>query len=567
VFCSRWILIYKIFSARIFGLVGLLCVALPSFAQLETRITTKTPTGNSFQIAAADFNGDGKLDLAVLDGDLSIMLGNGDGTFQKAINYTYAAMNTSLAVADFDGDGNMDVVVADMNNALVIFLGNGDGTFQAPIVFPTTELPTFVAVGDFNNDKMPDLVVIDPPYISVMLGNGDGTFQAPIDNSSFRLHPAALAIADFNNDRKLDVVAVGYFGSTTGFGVLLGNGDGTLQPALTYPTKYVPYSVTAGDFNKDGKMDIAIAIGVGVFLGNGDGTFQPEVDYDTPAGFVQAVDMNGDGNLDLVCSGVHELLGNGDGTFQPPQYYPAGDAVWWQITGDFNGDHKPDVVVSDFTHGAEITLLNTGNIVFSPSSPMRFPSQVINTTSGPKLIKVTNTGSRGVSIRSMKISGPFQMTNTCGDSIGPDASCTISVNFSPTKLGAQRGLITLLDAASSKAQVIELSGASTALKIAPEALRFGDQKVHTTSPPQQVTVTNKSNVTITFKLIGVGGSEAGDFKLESETCSPSLAAGAGCIASVAFTPTKSGSRNANLFFHVDGSTDPLPVTLAGIGTQ
>ena len=127
--------------------------------------------------------------------------------------------------------------------------------------------------------------------------------------------------------------------------------------------------------------------------------------------------------------------------------------------------------------------------------------------------------------------------------------------------------MTTRNAASSKAQVIELSGASTALKIAPEALRFGDQKVHTTSPPQQVTVTNKSNVTITFKLIGVGGSEAGDFKLESETCSPSLAAGAGCIASVAFTPTKSGSRNANLFFHVDGSTDPLPVTLAGIGTQ
>jgi len=118
--------------------------------------------------------------------------------------------------------------------------------------------------------------------VSVFLGNGDGTFQAPSDNNSFPDYPVWLAVGDFNNDHRPDVVVVGYFGSSTDMGVLLGKGDGTLQASLTYPLNAPPNSVAAGDFNHDGNLDVAVAFrfgGIAVLLGDGNGAFQPEVDY------------------------------------------------------------------------------------------------------------------------------------------------------------------------------------------------------------------------------------------------------------------------------------------------
>jgi hypothetical protein len=502
---------------------------------------------------------------------LSTLLGKGDGTFQKPVVYSYP-LGVPIAVGDFNGDGKLDLVVTGAlgdggpsGNTVNVLLGNGDGTFQAPLVSPTTEFPTFVAVGDFNHDGKMDVAVIDPPYISVLLGNGDGTFQAPSDNDSF-FGPQWLAVGDFNNDRRLDVVAVGYFGSSTDMGVLLGNGDGTLQSALTYPLGNTPGSVASGDFNHDGNLDVAIGYrfgGVAVRLGNGDGTFQPEVDYDAGGTDVTVHDMNGDGNLDIVSAGVYLLMGNGDGTFRPAEIFTAnGIAV---TVGDFNGDHLPDVVVVGSEPDGAITLLATGTASFSPSAPLVFPSQVIHTSSGPKTVNLTNTGASALSIGSISVSGRFRTTNTCGGSVAAGVSCTISVTFSPLAPGLQQGLIKIADSASSKAQVIEASGVGTALKLSPTALNFGNQKLHTTSPPRQVTVTNEGNATVTFNLIEVGGKDYEDFALKSETCSPSLADGASCTATMTFTPTKTGIRNADFIITVVGGANPLPTALAGTG--
>jgi hypothetical protein len=225
-------------------------------------------------------------------------------------------------------------------------------------------MPPLGAVGDFNNDKIPDLVIIDPPYISVLLGKGDGTFRAPSDNDSF-IGPQQLAVGDFNNDHKLDVVVVGFFGGSQNVGVLLGNGNGTLQNSLTYPLKYTPNSAAVADFNHDGNLDAAIGgvgAGVTVLLAKGNGSFQPEVDYPTTGGGgeVSVADFNGDGKLDLAFSaaippGVNELLGNGDGTFQSATFYSAGRFSGALGIGDFNGDHKPDILYLDRDLGA-ITL-------------------------------------------------------------------------------------------------------------------------------------------------------------------------------------------------------------------
>jgi Tfp pilus tip-associated adhesin PilY1 len=246
--------------------LALACLAAPAWAQFETRASQALPN-ESLGIVTGDFNHDGKLDVAVIGDYLSVLLGNGDGTFQPPVNYT--ALGVTIAVADFNGDGNLDLVIGNENNSVSVFLGNGDGTFQTPKVSSTTgACCSFIAVADFNGDHKMDIVVIDFSYVSVLLGNGDGTFQAPTDiNYDLVLGAQQLAAGDFNNDGKPDVALVGYFGGTQNFWILLGNGDGTFQSPLTYPTRIVPGSVAVADFNGDGNLDLAI----GGYLGSGVG--------------------------------------------------------------------------------------------------------------------------------------------------------------------------------------------------------------------------------------------------------------------------------------------------------
>src|SRR5258708_4306491 len=270
-------------------LAALFCfrvISTPAWAQFETRAYNPFPEG-AYSIATGDFNHDGKLDVVmmVING-FAVALGNGDGTFQKAVFYP-TQLSYSLAVADFNNDGNLDIVTADQDSpaTVSVYLGNGDGTFKTqPIVSNTTSPNYFVAVGDFNGDGKPDIVVLDPPYTSVLLGNGDGTFGPPSDNASF-VGARWLAVADFNNDHRLDVLVTGLFGTSYTIGVLLGNGDGTLQNSITQLLQYVPATVAAGDLNGDGKMDAILSYdlgGIAVLLGNGDGTLQPAVNYSTP---------------------------------------------------------------------------------------------------------------------------------------------------------------------------------------------------------------------------------------------------------------------------------------------
>jgi hypothetical protein len=438
--------------------------SLPAWGQFETRATTKLLPG-AYCIALGDFNNDGKLDLVVTDDDgFTVSLGNGDGTFQKQTFYN-TQLSYFLAVGDFNNDGNLDIVVANLGPSTVdVFLGNGDGTFQAPITSSTTEGSYFVAVGDFNNDKKADIALIDPPYISVLLGNGDGTFQAPSDNDSFS-GAEWLAVGDFNNDHKLDVIVTGTFGASYNIGVLLGNGNGTLQNSINTALEYVPGTVAVGDLNGDGKLDAVLGYflaGVGVFMGNGDGSFQPVVNYNTTGlggGYVVVRDTKLDGKLDLVVPSGPPALdvfwGNGDGTFQPAQGL-ASSVGGLPAVGDLNGDRLPDVVMANSEYGTG-TMLNTGVVSFSPTTaPLNFLGPAEQT------LKLTNTGSKALSVSSIKLSGAaaFKIHDTCGSSVAAGASCDISVLFRPKGAGTYNGLITLIDSASSKPQYIELSGAS-----------------------------------------------------------------------------------------------------------
>jgi VCBS repeat protein/centrosomal CEP192-like protein/ASPM-SPD-2-Hydin domain-containing protein/FG-GAP repeat protein len=560
-----------------------LCLAgtsAPSWAQFETRATHTLPPG-VWSVATGDFNGDGKLDLVILDdGGFSVSLGNGDGTFQKATFYS-TQLAYSLAVADFNNDGKLDIVVANENlnpSTVSVYLGNGDGTFQAPIDSNTTNDNIFVATGDFNGDGKMDIVVIDGP-ISVLLGNGDGTFQAPSDDGSF-IGPQWLAVGDFNNDHKLDVVVVGFFGGSDNIGVLLGNGDGTLQNSLTYPLTYVPQIVATGDFNGDGNLDAAIADhlgGVTVLLGDGKGGFGPQTTYDTTGlagGSIIVGDLNLDGKIDLALpggsandqvGGVDVFWGNGDGMFQQaPDFFSTG-VSGLGILGDFNNDHLPDIVLANGVSGA-ITVLNTGVASFSSSAPMYFGVRLIGTQSQSQSVKLTNSGSSTLSISSFEVSGPFKANNACGHQLASGASCTISATYEPSKAGTQSGGITIVDSASSKPQFIELLGSGTYIVVSPTSLNFGGERVGTKSASQMVTVTNDSGSSIVYNNPSLGGADSLDFTETNNCTGVSIPPGGTCQVNVKFAPKEKGARAATLSIKPQGTAAPGPVALKGTGT-
>jgi len=359
-----------------------------TFQPAVSYVTGTSPGG----ITGGDFNGDGKTDLAVANGnssDVSVLLGNGNGTFQAALNYAVGSAPDALAVGDFNGDGKADLVVGNFGGAsLSVLLGNGNGIFPSAVNYAVGNGPESIAVGDFNGDGKLDLAVADGGTwngisyvgagVSILLGNGNGTFQSAV---TYDAGPSAnfVAAGDFTGDGKLDLAVV--YASQSMVSVLLGNGNGTFQSPIYYTVGLQPISVAVGDFNRDGKADLAVAYsgagnvagGVSVLLGNGNGTFQSAVNYtagDWPVSVMMG-DFNGDGKKDLALSsdfgGVSVLLGNGDGTFQPAVNFAAGSYPDSLTTGDFNGDGKPDLATADFYGGGASVLLNNTNAAATAS--------------------------------------------------------------------------------------------------------------------------------------------------------------------------------------------------------
>jgi hypothetical protein len=344
-------------------------------------------TGVEF-VAAGDFNRDDHLDLVVvLDrgnndlGMVAILPGNGDGTFQSAGDFFLVGVRPSaVTVEDFNHDGAADLVVsnrgkptAPTNSSLSVLLGNGDNTFQAAVDYDAGIFPARVAVGDFNGDGNPDLAVgnisgrVSSDNVGILLGNADGTFQAVVQYP-VGYGPGSVAVGDFDQDGKLDLAVPNMSGND--LSLLRGNGDGTFLGATNYPVGSTPREAIAADLNQDGRLDLVVAnyLGgtVGVLLGNGDGTFQTVVTY--PAGgnlpaSLAVQDFNSDGKADLAVaiqgdSKLGVLLGNGDGSFQSAITFPVvGVSPLSVAVGDSNGDSKPDVATNSSPNIS--LLLNT----------------------------------------------------------------------------------------------------------------------------------------------------------------------------------------------------------------
>jgi VCBS repeat protein len=386
-------------------IIALLCLCSAPFACALGFNTTAYYAGvapNS--VVTGDFNGDGMLDLIAADscqnsacdtvGVVTVLLGNGDGTFHGRKKFQAGPFGTSalfVTSGDFNKDGKLDLLV--INNGINVFgtvsvlLGNGDGSFQPPVSYSVGgSTPVWAAAGDFNRDGILDLAVsvTTTNSVAILLGIGDGTFQAAV-NYPVEGSPQGLAVADLNRDGKLDLAVANECGHDPAcrqgtVSILLGKGDGTFGAQTSFFVGIFPLAVGVADFNGDGHRDLVLTLpcgtdgtcvtngGVGILLGNGDGTFQTVSVYiglgaDTAE--LGVGDFNGDHHADVVAldyqtADVTVFLGNGDGTLQPGVSFPVGTNPISVAIADFNRDKSVDMaVVSQIPNNISV-LLNTG---------------------------------------------------------------------------------------------------------------------------------------------------------------------------------------------------------------
>jgi hypothetical protein len=540
-------------------------------------------------VAAGDFNGDGKMDLAVATGNnsVSMLLGSGTGTFPTHVEYPVPGHPIAIATGDFNGDGKVDVATVDeFQSEITVLLGNGDGTLQTHVEYPTGTHPVALATADVNGDGHLDIIVCDlnDNKVAVLLGNGDGTFKAHVDYATGN-GPSSVAIGDFNDDGKLDLAVANNTDATVS--ILLGNGDGTFQGPIPFPTAVGANSVAIGDFSGDGKLDVAVGTSnkqVSILLGNGDGTLQNHKEYAIGANavMVAAADMNADGKLDLVTANYNDntvslLIGNGDGTFKGESVYPTNSGPNSLAIADFDGSGKLEIAATNL-NGNVVSAL-TANVISLTPSVLAYGTQTSGIKSSAKVVTLKNGGSTAYTTITPTWVGAyptdFSQTTTCGATVAAGATCTYSVYFDPT---ASEAANAQMQFKSSNGSIIAVQGVGQGnipIYLAPRTITFaGYQLVGTKSAGRVDTFTNKSGVNIYFTNIDLEGQNQSDFSFTS-TCAGGgppfnytvpLLPSASCTSTIYYSPTASEQDHVTQVYYGNLTLGKQGLLISGTGT-
>ena len=526
-------------------------------AQVATFTTQQYPLLGNTHITA-DLNGDGKPDLAGAGANaVSVMLGNGDGTFRAKTDFPIGAQTQAVAAGDFNSDGRMDLVVT-LNSpqvSLALLTGTGTGTFNAPTFFPNTsgfDSPAIVAT-ELNGDGRLDLVVMhtiacftapcrSARSITVLLGNGNGTFQTPSE-IDVGTGPMAMAVVDLNRDGIKDV-AIG--GGNTELSILLGVGNGTFvrQPVVTLVPGGDLFSacndIGLGDLNRDGILDLVVPLGNGegnaVLIGNGNGTFQVrsriQIDETFAPLHVAVADYNRDGLLDIArtmgdgTNGLLQILrGNGDGTFQTPNRYlvpPPSRGGIMILAGDWNADAKPDIAFVEGGAGAPLidVLTNTTGGVPPPigvASLSLSPTTVTggNSSTGTVTLTAVVQASTTVTITSNSAAAivPTSVVVPAGSS-----SRSFSISTTQVQTTTSAVITASLNTTSRSATLTinPAAGGADTVSITRAEYEAGNRRLRVEATSTRSTATLRVFVTSTNQLIGTlsnngGGRYRGEF--------------------------------------------------------
>lgn len=538
---------------------------------------------NTGGVAVGDFNGDGKLDIAISQGGaglaggtIQVYLGNGNGTFQtprSTPTYTDGSVQPGkMLIGDFNHDGKLDLLVTQNNQAGFeaawpqVFFGNGDGTFTA--VSPSCGGGDYGIVGvagDLNGDGLLDYIWLggaggnQAPEVCVATGNGEFTYAY----AGFDIFSSGPAIGDFNNDGKLD-----FFSSDSNGSAFLGNGDGTFQGPL--PPADGGNAAT-GDVDRDGNLDVVLTNGH-IWHGNGDGTFTAATPLANANGIDLALlDTRGTNQLDVAMLTSASLLvyparSESNGEYNPPLSFPV--SVFGSYganlgAGDFNNDGRVDFVVPGATSTQVLVQTRLG---IAPSSlnygvvPLG-NSQVLN-------VVFTNVGSPSLKVSGIKVVGAdassFSVpSKKCVAALSLFAACTLPVTLTPKASGTLNASLQIDYDDIGSPQLFPLSGTGTPVKLNPVSINFGDQKVGTLSPAVKVTMYNLGTTSLSIAEIGIAG---GTNFAETNNCGTSLPAHSTCAIRVTFAPTALGGQSGQLKVRFDAPGTEEAVRLSGNGT-